>query len=62
MIITMMIPLKGWRGPRQFMKCKSYFHVAAIAYTLAHTIFYFAGQGSVAFVAGEISKLYVWTG
>lgn len=67
MIISMMItPLmmlfKGWRGPRWLMKRRRYLGVAAFGYALAHTILYLVDKGAVAFVGGEISKLYIWTG
>ncbi|WP_168798059.1 sulfite oxidase heme-binding subunit YedZ [Pacificoceanicola onchidii] len=67
MIISMMItPLtmlfKGWRGPRWLMKRRRYLGVAAFFYALAHTVLYLIDEGMVAFTAGEISKLYIWTG
>ncbi|MCR8724724.1 sulfite oxidase heme-binding subunit YedZ [Frigidibacter sp. ROC022] len=67
MIVAMMITpltmlLKGWRGPRWLMKRRRYLGVAAFGYAALHTLLYLVDTGTVAFTAGELSTLYIWTG
>ena len=67
MIIAMMItPLmmffRDASWPRWLMKRRRYLGVAAFFYALAHTVLYLIDEGAIAFTAGEVSKLYIWTG
>ncbi|MEH6647688.1 sulfite oxidase heme-binding subunit YedZ [Sulfitobacter sp.] len=54
--------LKGWRGPRWFMKRRRHIGVAAFAYAAFHTLLYLVDKGGAAATVNEISKLYIWTG
>ncbi|MGB5558149.1 MAG: ferric reductase-like transmembrane domain-containing protein, partial [Paracoccaceae bacterium] len=53
---------KGARWPRWLMKRRRYLGVAAFGYAALHTVLYLIDEGAVAFTAGEISNIYIWTG
>ncbi len=67
MIIAMLasplvLLLRGWRGPQWLKKNRRYFGVAAFGYAALHTVFYLIDEGSLARVAADIPKFYIWTG
>ena len=62
MITPLMILFKSANWPRWMKKRRRYLGVAAFGYALAHTILYLIDEGTIAFTAGEISHLYIWTG
>lgn len=62
MITPLMMLFKNARWPRWLMKRRRHLGVAAFFYALAHTVLYLVDESAVAFTAGELSKVYIWTG
>jgi sulfoxide reductase heme-binding subunit YedZ len=54
--------LRGWRGPRWLKRNRRYLGVAAFGYAALHTLFYLIDKGTLARVAGELPRFYIWTG
>ncbi|WP_349580031.1 ferric reductase-like transmembrane domain-containing protein [Sulfitobacter sp. NFXS29] len=48
--------------PRWLMKRRRYLGVAAFFYALADTVLYHLDRGAIAFIGGEVSRLYIRTG
>ena len=61
MATPLMMALPGWRGPRWMVRNRRYFGVAALAYALAHTVFYLIDVG-IAGALDQATKLSIWTG